>query len=48
MPPALQEGLPPDDLAYFIRDALDQFDLTPFPAASRADGVGQAAFPSRT
>ncbi len=45
MPPALQDWLPPDDLASFILDAVDQFDLAPFHAASRADGVGQAAFP---
>ena len=44
MPPALQDWLPPDDLAYFLLDAVDQFDLTPFHAAYRADGVGQAAF----
>jgi hypothetical protein len=42
MPPALQDWLPPDDLAYFILDAVDQFDLTL--RAYRADGVGQAAF----
>jgi transposase len=44
MPPALQDWLPPDDLAYFLLDAVDQFDLGPFHAAYRADGVGQAAF----
>src|SRR4051794_25208963 len=44
MPPALQDWLPADDLAYFLLDAVDQFDLTPFHAAYRADGVGQAAF----
>jgi transposase len=44
MPPALQDWLPPDDLAYFLLDAVDQFDLTAFYAAYRADGVGQAAF----
>jgi transposase len=44
MPPALQDWLPPDDLAYFLLDAVDQFDLAPFYAAYRADGVGQAAF----
>src|SRR3954447_23011947 len=44
MPPALQDRLPPDDLAYFLLDAVDQFDLAPFYAAYRADGVGQAAF----
>jgi transposase len=44
MPPALQDWLPSDDLAYFLLDAVAQFDLTPFHAAYRADGVGQAAF----
>ena len=44
MPPALQDWLPPDDLAYFLLDAVDQFDLTPFYAVYRVDGVGQAAF----
>src|SRR5512143_3880964 len=44
MPPALQDWLPSDDLAYFLLDAVDQFALTPFYAAYRADGVGQAAF----
>src|SRR3954464_1542085 len=44
LPPALQDWLPPDDLAYFLLDAVDQFDLAPFYAAYRADGVGQAAF----
>jgi transposase len=44
LPPALQDWLPPDDLAYFLLDAVDQFDLAPFHAAYRADGVGQAAF----
>ena len=44
LPPALQDWLPPDDLAYFLLDAVDQFDLTAFYAAYRADGVGQAAF----
>src|SRR3954462_14977944 len=44
MPPALQDWLPSDDLAYFLLDAVDQFDLAPFHAAYRVDGVGQAAF----
>jgi len=44
MPPALQDWLPSDDLAYFLLAAVDQFDLTAFQAAYRADGVGQAAF----
>jgi hypothetical protein len=54
MPPALQDWLPPDDLAYFLLDAVEQFDLTPFYAAYRADGVGQgyriigALIPCRT
>src|SRR5512147_988241 len=45
MPPALQDWLPPDDLAYCLLDAVDQFGLTPSYAAYRVDGVGQAAFP---
>jgi transposase len=44
LPPALQDWLPAGDLAYFVLDAVDQFDLAPFQAAYRADGVGQAAF----
>jgi transposase len=44
LPPALQDWLPSGDLAYFVLDAVDQFDLQPFSAAYRADGVGQAAF----
>src|SRR4051794_17424663 len=44
MPPALQDWLPADDLAYFLLDAVEQFDLAPFYAAYRVDGVGQAAF----
>src|SRR4051812_36998784 len=44
LPPAPQDWLPPDDLAYFLLDAVDRFDLTAFHAAYRADGVGQAAF----
>src|SRR5512135_15981 len=44
MPPALQDWLPPDDLAYFLLDAVDQFDLTSFHVPYRAAGVGQAAF----
>jgi transposase len=43
-PPALQDWLPSDDWAYFLLDAVDQFDLAPFHAVSRGDGVGQAAF----
>ena len=44
LPPALQDWLPSDDLASFLLDAVDQFDLTPSYAAYRIDGVGQAAF----
>jgi transposase len=44
MPPALQDWLPPDDLSYFILDAVDQFDLQPFHMIYRYDGVGQAAY----
>jgi len=28
MPPCLQEWLPPDHLAYFISDVVDQMDLS--------------------
>lgn len=43
LPPALKDWLPPDNLAYFLLDAVDRFDLTAFSAAYQADGVGQAA-----
>ena len=33
MPPALQDWLPADDLAYFLLDAVVQFDLSAFHAA---------------
>ncbi len=44
MPPALQDWPPPDDLAFFLLDAVDPCDLAPFYAAYRANGVVQAAF----
>jgi transposase len=44
MPPALQDWLLSDDLTYFLLDAVEQFDLTAFYAAYRADVAGQVAF----
>jgi transposase len=36
-------GCRPTNLAWFIRDVVDQLDLGPFLAAYRADGHGRAA-----
>ena len=43
MPPSLREWLPRDHLAWFVIDAVGQFDLAAFYAAYRADGHGRAA-----
>jgi len=43
LPPCLREWLPEDHLAWFIVDAVAQFDLAGFYAAYRADGHGRAA-----
>ena len=43
LPPSLREWLPEDHLAWFIVDAVAQFDLAGFYAAYRADGHGRAA-----
>jgi transposase len=43
LPPSLNEWLPPDDLAYFIRDIVDEIDLSAFYGAYREDGWGGAA-----
>ena len=45
MPPSVADWLPEGDLAWFIVDAADQMDLSPFYANYRADGWGAAAFP---
>ena len=44
MPPSLREWLPPDDLAWFVLDAVAQMDLDPIRARYRADGWGAPAF----
>ena len=43
LPPSLREWLPRDHLAWFVIDAVGQFDLAAFYAAYRADGHGRAA-----
>jgi transposase len=43
LPPSLREWLPEDHLAWFVIDAVAQFDLAAFFAAYRADGHGRAA-----
>ena len=43
LPPSLREWLPEDHLAWFVIDAVGQFDLAAFYAAYRADGHGRAA-----
>jgi hypothetical protein len=41
---AAQDRLLSDDLTYFLLDTVDQFEMTAFYAAYRADVVGQVAF----
>jgi transposase len=43
LPPSLREWLPEDHLAWFVIDAVAQFDLAAVYAAYRADGHGRAA-----
>jgi transposase len=43
LPPSLVEWLPEDHLAWFVIDAVAQFDLAAFYAGYRADGHGRAA-----
>src|SRR5918995_6406533 len=43
LPPSLREWLPEDHLAWFVIEAVAQFDLAAFYAAYRADGHGRAA-----
>src|SRR3954452_5043724 len=43
LPPSLREWLPEDHLAWFVLDAVDAMDLTPFLADYRDDGWGRAA-----
>src|SRR5215210_6976259 len=43
LPPSLREWLPEDHLAWFVLDAVEQFDLAAFFSAYRVDGWGRAA-----
>ena len=43
MPPNLREWLPEDHLAWFVLDAVAEFDVEPFYASYRRDGWGAAA-----
>ena len=43
LPPSLREWLPEDHLAWFVLDAVAEFDLGPFYASYRRDGWGAAA-----
>ena len=43
MPPDVREWLPEGHLAWFVIDAVAQFDLGAFYAGYRADGHGRAA-----
>jgi transposase len=45
MPPSLAEWLPEGHLAWFVLDAVDEFDLSGFESAYRQDGRGGAAYP---
>jgi transposase len=44
LPPDMREWLDPDDLAFFVSDAVAQFDLAEFTASYRRDGRGGAAY----
>lgn len=44
MPVSLRDWLPPDDLAWFVVDAVGQMDLAPLRARYREDGWGAAAY----
>jgi hypothetical protein len=41
LPPSLREWLAPGHLAWFVLDAVAQFDLTAFHRAYRLDGQGR-------
>jgi hypothetical protein len=43
LPPSLREWLPERHLAWFVLDAVEEFDLAAFYAGYRADGWGRAA-----
>jgi len=44
LPPSLADWLPEDHLAWFVLDAVEQIDLSPFYMKYRTDGVGNSAF----
>ena len=44
LPPAVTDWLSEDHLAWFILDAVEQMDMTPFLARYRQDGAGATAF----
>ena len=44
LPPSLTDWLPEDHLAWFVLDAVEQIDLSPFYKKYRIDGVGNSAF----
>jgi transposase len=43
LPPSLRDWLPADHLAWFVLDAVEQFDLSVIEASYRADGWGRPA-----
>src|SRR5213592_695473 len=47
LPPDLRDWLDDDHLAWFVIDAVREFDLEPFYASYRADGHGAAAHDPR-
>jgi len=44
LPPDMRDWLDPGDLAFFVMDAVDQFDLSGFESGYRSDGRGGAAY----
>lgn len=45
MPPSVADWLPPDHLAWFVIEVVDEFDLSGFVLRYRDDGRGGAAYP---
>jgi hypothetical protein len=46
LPAALQEWLPPDHLAYFVSDVVDQLDLSAIMARYQGERAGRTSLPS--
>lgn len=44
LPPDMRDWLPENHMAWFIKDAVAQFELQPFYASYRSDGVGNTAY----